>query len=218
MRPWRSATNRWSVWLLMLCWGLTWQQGSFAEAGPLYVYTDAQGQAVLTDNPQEVPAEFRGRLRTLANGESPAPNVPLPVTESAVGKPSSSGLIGDILSVVAAKVGSRQIKGLTAYQTAVVIVAGFCWLTLLVLIFLSANPAIRLLSKCLLVLVGVAAVYHLAIGGSSSAGAVAGSPQQGSEQAMDNVMGQMKSKTEQSYRAQDERTARQLDQIESPGR
>jgi hypothetical protein len=46
--------------------------------------------------------------------------------------------------------------------------------------------------------------------------AVTGSPQQGSEQAMENVLGKMRSQTEQSYRAQDARTARQLEQIEPP--
>jgi hypothetical protein len=210
--------NRWSARLVLLGLCLVWQDWSCAQAGPLYVYTDAQGQAILTDNPQQVPPEFRGRLRTLANGEAPAPNVPLPVAEPAVVKPASSGLIGDILSLVAAKVGSRQIKGLTAYQTAVMIVAGFCWLALLVMIFLSANPAIRLLCKFLLVLIGVAAVYHLTVGGTIPIGTVAGSPQQGAEQAMDNLLGKMKSKTEQSYRAQDERTARQLDPVDQPTR
>ena len=218
MKARRRAANRWSAWLLMLCWCLTWQQGAFAETGPLYVYTDAQGKPVLTDDPQQVPAEFRGRLRTVVNGGASVTNVPMPVEESTVGKPTPApGMIADILSLVAAKVGSRHIKGFTAYQTAVVIVAGFCWLALLVLIFLSANPAIRLLSKCLLVLVGLAAVYHLALGGSPPTGTVRGQSQQRSEQ-VDNVMGQMKSKTEQSYRAQDERTARQLEPLESTGR
>ena len=216
MKTRRRATNRWSAWLLMLCCCLTWQQGAFVEADPLYVYTDAQGKAVLTDDPQQVPAGFRGGLRTVVSGGASATNDPVPVGESTVGKPTPApGMIAEILSLVAAKVSSRHIKGLTAYQTAVVIVAGFCWLALLVLIFLSANPAIRLLSKCLLVLVGLAAVYHLALGGSPPTGTVRS--QQGPEQ-VDNIMGQMKRTAEQSYRAQDERTARQLEPLESTGR
>jgi hypothetical protein len=56
----------------------------------------------------------------------------------------------------------------------------------------------------------------VAISGMPSFEAVTGSPQQGSEQAMENVLGKMRSQTEQSYRAQDARTARQLEQIEPP--
>ncbi|MGZ8393823.1 MAG: hypothetical protein ACXWWJ_03555, partial [Nitrospira sp.] len=69
---------------------------------------------------------------------------------------------------------------------------------------------------CLLILVSLAAVYQLAVGGFSPVETVAGSVPQGSGQAMDNIMGQVKTKTEQSYRLQDERTTRQLDQAEQP--
>ena len=219
-RGWRRYQCR--AWLLGLGFCLVGHAGSVAEAGPLYVYTDAQGQAVLTDNLDQVPAAYRGRVRTMTGTDSPAASVPAPapvVTDSK--NLSSSGLIGKIISVVEAKVGSRQIKGFTSHQTTVVIVAGLCWMALLALIFLSANPAIRLLSKFLLVLVGVAAVYHLAIVETPSLEAAVGPPQQGSGQvgsgqAMDNMLGRMRSKTEQSYRAQDERTTRQLEPTEQP--
>jgi hypothetical protein len=127
---------------------------------------------------------------------------------------SSSGVIGDILSAVAARVGSRTIKGLTAYQTAVVIVAGFSSLVLLTLMFLSANPAIRILCKFLLVLVGLSAAYQVIALDTPSFEALAGPSQQGTSQPVDNMLGRMRSQTEQSYRAQDERTARQLEPAE----
>ncbi|MDP9132470.1 MAG: hypothetical protein M3M98_04970, partial [Nitrospirota bacterium] len=127
----------------------------------------------------------------------------------------SSGAVRAMLSAIAQKVSSPPIKGLTSHQTAVLIVAGACWMVLL-LMFLSSNPAIRLLSKCLLVLVGLAAVYHLAVGSPMSSGTVADFPQQGSGQPMDNIVGQMKTKAEQSYLLQDERTTHQLDQAEPP--
>jgi hypothetical protein len=194
---------------------LTWY--GVAGAGPLYVYTDAQGQAVLTDNLEQVPAEFRGRVRTMATAEAPPTAAPAPVAAATVSQsPSASGVVENLLNVIAAKVGSRTIKGLTAHQTAVIILAGVCWLALLLPIFMSSNPGIRLLCKFLLVLVGVAALYQVAISGMPSFEAVTGSPQQGSEQAMENVLGKMRSQTEQSYRAQDARTARQLEQIEPP--
>lgn len=216
MRRWFCTSGRCRDWVMMVGLCLLSQGGGMAQAGPLYVYTDGQGQAVLTDNLQQVPAEFRGRVRTMANGEVPGTGAQPPSDGTTLSRSTASqGVIGDILTVVAAKVGSRQVKGLTAYQTAVLIVAGFCGLTLLVLIFLSANPAVRLLCKFSLVLVAVAAVYHFAVVGASPIGIIAGSSQAGSEQqAMDNVMGKMKSKTEQSYRAQDARTASQLQQIE----
>lgn len=215
MGCWRYSINRCWIGLVMLGICLTWY--GVAGAGPLYVYTDAQGQAVLTDTLEQVPAEFRGRVRTMATAEAPPTAAPAPVAAATVSQsPSASGVVENLLNVIAAKVGSRTIKGLTAHQTAVIILAGVCWLALLVPIFMSSNPGIRLLCKFLLVLVGVAALYQVAISGMPSFEAVTGSPQQGSEQAMENVLGKMRSQTEQSYRAQDARTARQLEQIEPP--
>ena len=215
MGCWRYSINRCWIGLIMLGICLTWY--GVAGAGPLYVYTDAQGQAVLTDHLEQVPAEFRGRVRTMATAEAPPTAAPAPVAAATVSQsPSASGVVENLLNVIAAKVGSRTIKGLTAHQTAVIILAGVCWLALLVPIFMSSNPGIRLLCKFLLVLVGVAALYQVAISGMPSFEAVTGSPQQGSEQALENVLGKMRSQTEQSYRAQDARTARQLEQIEPP--
>lgn len=215
MGCWRYSINRCWIGLIMLGICLTWY--GVAGAGPLYVYTDAQGQAVLTDNLEQVPAEFRGRVRTMATAEAPPTAAPAPVAAATVSQsPSASGVVENLLNVIAAKVGSRTIKGLTAHQTAVIILAGVCWLALLLPIFMSSNPGIRLLCKFLLVLVGVAALYQVAISGMPSFEAVTGSPQQGSEQAMENVLGKMRSQTEQSYLAQDARTARQLEQIEPP--
>mgnify|MGYP003519372650 FL=1 len=212
---WRYSINRCWIGLIMLGICLTWY--GVAGAGPLYVYTDAQGQAVLTDNLEQVPAEFRGRVRTMATAEAPPTAAPAPVAAATVSQsPSASGVVENLINVIAAKVGSRTIKGLTAHQTAVIILAGVCWLALLAPIFMSSNPGIRLLCKFLLVLVGVAALYQVAISGMPSFEAVTGSPQQGSDQAMENVLGKMRSQTEQSYRAQDARTARQLEQIEPP--
>ncbi len=203
------------VWLLGLGICIAGYAGTTAEAGPLYVYTDAQGQAVLTDNLDQVPAAYRGRVRTMTGTDAPAAAEPAPVVTDSK-NPSSSGVIANILSAVSAKVGSRTIKGLTSYQTAVVILASFCSLVLLLLIFLSANPAIRILCKLLMVLVGLAAVYQVAAVETPSLDALAGPPQQGTGQAADNMLGRMRNKTEQSYRAQDERTARQLEPAEQP--
>ena len=209
-----GAKGRRAAWLVAgFC--LMWHGVTFVQAGNLYFYTDAQGQAVLTDNLQQVPVEYRGRVRTMTGAESPASRATTSAAELAQSSPlPSSGVLQEILHAVAQKV--HPIKGLTPHQTAVVIVAGVCCMALLLLMFLSPNPAIRLLSKCLLVLVSLTAVYQLAVGGPLSAGTVAGSAPQASGQAMDNIMGQVKSKTEQSYRMQDDRTTRQLDQAEQP--
>ena len=202
------------VWASALGFCLVVYAAVEAEAGSLYVYTDAQGQAVLTDNLDQVPAAHRGRVRTMTSTESAA-SAPAPaVTDS--NHPASTGVIGDLLGAVAARVGSRTIKGLTAYQTAVVILAGCSALLLLTLMFLSGNPAIRILCKLLLVLVSVFAAYQLIAIQTPSLEALAGPSQQGTGQPVDNMLGRMRSQTEQSYRAQDERTARQLEPAEQP--
>lgn len=209
------AINRCRIGLIMLGICLTWY--GMAGAGPLYVYTDAQGQAVLTDNLEQVPAEYRGRVRAMAAAEAPPTAAPAPPAAAIASRPpSDSGVVENLLNVIAAKVGSHTINGLTVHQTAVLILAGFCWLVLLVPIFVSSNPGIRLLCKFLLVLVGVVALYQVAVSGMPSLEAMTGSPQQGSGQAMENVLGKMKRQTEDSYRAQNARTARQLEEVEPP--
>ena len=134
---------------------------------------------------------------------------------------SDDGPFGDhlrrMLTALAQKVSSHPIKGLTPHQTAVVLVAGVCWSVLLLWMFLSSNPAVRLLSKYLMVLVCVTAFYQMYFARTMAGDVVTSSSHQTSEQGMDNIMGQMKTKTERSYKLQDERTTSQLDQIEQPG-
>ena len=202
--------QRWRAAWVLAGFCLMWLSRMDAAAGSLYVYSDAQGQAVLTDDVQQVPAEYRGRLRKVTNGDSPAAEVMTSGKESGVRKPPSpSGVVQEILHTVAQKI--HPIKGLTTHQTAVIILTGACVATLLSLLFLSSNPATRILAKCLLILVSLAALYQLAVGSP-----VAGTAPQAAGPAMDNIMGQIKTKTEQSYRLQDARTTRQLDQAEQP--
>ncbi len=211
-----ARRNQAWVWVTVLGFYLLGYAGMEAEAGPLYVYTDAQGQAVLTDNLDQVPAAYRGRVRTMTGPDSSAPLAePVPAT-SAANRQNSKGITGDLLDVVAAKLGTRAIKGLTPYQTAVAIVAGTAAVLLLLLMFLSANPAIRLLCKFCLVLVAGAALFHAAAVEAPSLETVAGPPQQGAALPGDNMLGRMRSRTEQSYRVQDERTVRQLEPAEQP--
>jgi hypothetical protein len=198
----------------VLC-SVLWQGGAIGvQAGNLYVYTDAQGQAVITDTLQQVPLEFRGRARTVTEGE-PSTAGPLPTEQG----PAGSGLrlpsnaVQSILSSVAEKV--HPIEGLTGYQTAVLLVAGACLLALLCVLFLTSNPAIRLLAKCLLLFLSLTMLYQLSIGGAGSGGLRSDQPLEGSGQGVDNIVGQVKTMTEQNYHLQDERTTRQLDQAES---
>ena len=209
------ARSQHAAWL-MTGFCLMWYGGTFVEAGSLYVYTDAQGQPVLTDNLQLVPAEYRAGIRVMTGAQSVPTGATRPGAESAASSPlPTSGVVGEILHAVAQKVSSRPIEGLTPHQTAVVIVAGICWIALLLFMYFSSNPAIRLICKCFLMLVGLAAVYHLTVGGPRSDGSVGGSAPQTTGQAMD-LMGQVKTKTEQNYRLQEERTTRQLDLAEQP--
>jgi len=212
-RRWRGGL----LWAILLAGWLLTGEGMPAEAGPLYVYTDAQGQPVLTDNLEQVPAAYKGRVRIMTGLDSSAAPAPEPpAARVAASNSASKGVIEDLLDAVARKLGTRSIKGLTPYQTAVAIVAGSAGVVLLLMIFLSANPAIRILCKFMLVLVAGAALYHLVAFEAPTLEAVAGPPQQGSGQAADNVLGRLRSQTERNYRAQDERTARQIEPAEQP--
>jgi hypothetical protein len=192
-----------------------WQGGAIGvEERNLYVYADAQGQAVITDTLQQVPLEFRSRPSTVTEGE-PSTAGPFPIEQGPAGSGSRlpSYAVQSILSSVAEKV--HPIDGLTGYQTAVLLVAGTCLLVLLCVLFLTSNPAIRLLAKCLLLFLSLTMWYQLSIGGAGSGRPRSDQALQGSGQAVENIMGQVKTVTEQSYHLQDERTTRQLDQAES---
>ena len=133
--------------------------------------------------------------------------------------PAGSGLrlpsnaVQSILRSIAEKV--HPIEGLTGYQTAVLLVAGTCVLALLCVLFLASNPAIRFLAKCLLLCVSLTMLYQLSIGGAGSGRPRSDQALQGSGQVVDNIMGHVKTMTEQNYRLQDDRATRQLDQAES---
>jgi hypothetical protein len=189
--------------------------GTVAEAGTLYVYTDSQGQVVMTDNLRQVPTELRGRVRVMAEPEPGPSGAALGEKERTVGRmPSSQNVMEKLLTALAQKVSSHPIKGLTPHQTAIVIAAAVCWSVLLLWMFLSSNPAVRLLSKCLMVLVCVTAAYQMYFAGTMAANVVGNSSPQAAEAGQENVMRQMKTKVEQSFRLQNERTAGQLDQVE----
>lgn len=214
MRPSFSATIRHATWVLAgFC--LIWVGGSSAQAGNLYVYTDSQGQAVMTDNLQQVPNEFRGRVRVMTDRESGLSGAASGGTGSAVNRvPASHNVMDKMLTAFAQKVSSHPIEGLTPHQTAVVIVAGVCWSVLLLWMLLSSNPAVRLLSKCLMVLVSVTAVYQMYFARTIVGEMVGNAPREAAAQAPENVIGQMKTKVEQSFRLQSERRAGQLDEAE----
>lgn len=77
-----------TVRVAVMCCAL-WQGGAVGvQAGNLYVYTDAQGQAVITDTLQQVPLDFRGRARRVSEGEpstAGALTTELPLPEAASG-------------------------------------------------------------------------------------------------------------------------------------
>ena len=188
-----------------------------AAAAPMYVYTDAQGQTVMTDTLNHVPAEYRNRVRTMIPSDQSAHSTK-PAAPSSVGRVTSAGegSMSNVISAVARKLPPGFIKGLNSYQAAVVLLAGFFGVLLLLLTFLSQNVALRILSKCLLAVVCVGAVYHLYLGGESSERRSGAAATGAVDPASENVVQQMKHKTADSFKLQDARTTSQLDQVESP--
>ena len=203
-----------TVRVAVMCCAL-WQGGAVGvQAGNLYVYTDAQGQAVITDTLQQVPLDFRGRARRVSEGEpSTAGALTTELAPAGSGLRLPSNAVQSILRSIAEKV--HPIEGLTGYQTAVLLVAGTCVLALLCVLFLASNPAIRFLAKCLLLFVSLTMLYQLSIGGAGSGRPRSDQALEGSGQVVDNIMGHVKTMTEQNYRLQDDRGTRQLDQAES---
>jgi hypothetical protein len=151
-----SERAGWSLFWLWLAVSVVGPGGAFdAAASKIYSYTDDQGNFVASDSLENVPERYRSRAkeREVQDSGPPAPDV------RAAAPPS--GLEAFLLALAERLPKALTFPGTNAFQTIVVIAGGLAAVLMLAGMHLSANPAVRLLMKCMLGFLVVGAAYLL---------------------------------------------------------
>jgi len=126
-------------------------QGSFTEvrAVTIYSYIDDQGNPVYTDAPETIPEKYRAKVKTHERLDpvSKAPSVMQSVQQTVKEQAKNFGF----------KVPSFQIgmEGLSPAQSQILTYAGAAAILLLLMMYISKSPLVRMLGFCLLIVVGI---------------------------------------------------------------
>ncbi len=145
---------RWSLFWLWFAVSVVGPGGAFdAAASKIYSYTDDRGNFVASDSLEGVPERYRSRAkeREVQDSGPPAPDV------RAAAPPS--GFEAFLLALAERLPKALTLPGTNAFQTIVLVTGGLAAVLMLAGMHLSANPAVRLLMKCLLGFLVVGATY-----------------------------------------------------------
>ncbi len=145
---------RWSLFWLWFAVSAVGPGGAFdAAASKIYSYTDDQGNFVASDSLENVPERYRSRAkeREVQDSGPPAPDV------RAAAPPS--GFEAFLLALAERLPKVLTIPGTNAFQTIVLVAGALAAVLMLAGMHLSANPAVRLLMKCMLGFLVVGAAY-----------------------------------------------------------
>jgi hypothetical protein len=120
-----------------------------AKAATAYSYLDDQGNLVYTDTIDTVPDKYRPRVRSHVQ--------PDPVTPSPSFLQSAQRMLGDKVHDLGFKTPAfvMGVEGVSQNQSHILTYAGAMAVVLLVVMYLSKSPLMRLLSLCLLILLGI---------------------------------------------------------------
>jgi len=143
---------RWSLFWLWLTVSVFCPWGPCdAAASEIYTYTDDQGNFVASDSLENVPERYRSRAKAREVQDSGAPKArPLP---------PPSGFEAFLLGLAERLPKALTLPGTNAFQTIVLVAGGLAAVLMLAGMHLSANPAVRLLMKCMLGFLVVGATY-----------------------------------------------------------
>ncbi len=143
---------RWSLFWLWLTVSIVGPGGAFdAAAAEIYTYTDDKGNFVASDSLGNVPERYRNRAKVREVQDSSA--------QSARPAAPPSGFEAFLLALAERLPKVLTIPGTNAFQTIVLVAGGLAAVLMLAGMHLSANPAVRLLMKCMLGFLVVGATY-----------------------------------------------------------
>ena len=194
--------------------GLFWLWLAVSLAGPcgtvdaagseIYTYTDDQGNFVASDSLENVPERYRGRAKAREVQDSGTPAV----------RPMAppSAFEASVLALAERLPKALTIPGTNAFQTIVIVVGGLAAVLMIAGMHLSANPAVRLLMKCMLGFLVVGATYLMYFSDLGERAAT-GSGQPGSS-------GTFMQKARESAKTQEaihQQRAKEIEALEQPG-
>lgn len=150
-----GVTAGWTV--VMICLLLSFWTPP-AQAVTIYSYIDEQGNPHYTDSPDTIPGKYRAKIQT---HEQADPKVIPPskfesVKRAVVEKAQGVGLsLPAMKKGTAPDVGAIQFSGVSPGQSRILTYAGGAAIVLLIIMYLTKSPMMRLLGLGLLIVLGI---------------------------------------------------------------
>jgi len=141
------------VGLLLLSLGAT-----LSYAGTVYSYLDEQGNLHATDSPDTIPEKYREKVQTheQADPQVTSPSKFEAAKQAMVEKVKGLGVtLPTVKKGSAPAIGSMQFSGISPNQSQILTYAGGAAVVLLIIMYLSKSPMVRLLGLGLLMVLGI---------------------------------------------------------------
>lgn len=144
-------------WMVVMTGWVPGFESPSVHAVTIYSYIDDQGNPRFTDSPDTIPEKYRARVQT---HEQPAPTVDSPskfesLKRTVTEKAQELGITLPAMSLPRLRVGSIEFSGQNPTQSRILTYAGAVGVVLLIMMYLSKSPMVRLLAICLLVVLVV---------------------------------------------------------------
>lgn len=146
--------------LLLMCLWVLLGQSACVEvwAVTIYSYIDDQGNPVYTDSPETIPEKYRAKVKTHEQPDpvSKAPSRVQSVQQKITEQAKNYGLEMPSFQI--------DMAGLTPVQSKILTYAGAAAVVLLLMMYMSKSPFVRMLGFCLLIVIGIGAPVLIYVG------------------------------------------------------
>ena len=128
------------------------------HAGTIYSYLDDQGNLHATDSPDTIPEKYRAKVQTYEQAD-PTVTPPSKFEAAKQAVVETVKRLGVSLPTMkkgsAPNVGAIQFSGISPSQSQILTYAAGAAFGLLIMMYLSKGPMVRMLGLCLLVVLGI---------------------------------------------------------------
>ena len=146
-------TTRVYQWLLLMCLCVLLGQSAYVEvwAATIYSYIDDQGNPVYTDSPETIPEKYRAKVKTHEQPDplSKAPSRMQSVQQKIKAQAKNYGWEMPSFQI--------DMAGFNQVQSKILTYAGATIVVLLLMMYMSKSPFVRMLGFCLLIVIGIGA-------------------------------------------------------------
>lgn len=146
--------------ILLMCLGLMLGLVPCTWATTIYSYMDDRGELVYTDSPHTIPEKYRTRVKTHEQPDSvsKSPSLTQSMQQQIKEQAKNHGWGMPSFHI--------DMEGLTPAQSKIVTYAGAAAVVLLLMMYLSKGPFMRMLGFCLLIMIGIGAPVLLYVSDS----------------------------------------------------